>query len=85
MEQQRWEESERRKEEGQISEKRKSQKKEDAGAGKGGKVAKRCVFPKFCGLGDRKVGWLKGVEPSGQMKMRDEKVHASIARSTPRS
>ena len=81
MEQQRWEESEKRRAEERRSEKRKSQKKEDAGAGKGGKVAKRCVFPKFCGLGDRN----EDVEPSGQMKMRDEKVHASIARSTPRS
>ena len=37
----------------------KSQKKEDPGARKGGKVAKPCVFPMTCGSGGRKVGWLK--------------------------
>ena len=31
------------------SEKRKSQKKEDAGARKGKKVAKHCIFPMICG------------------------------------
>ena len=31
------------------SEKRKSQKKEDAGARKGRKVAEHCVFPMNCG------------------------------------
>jgi hypothetical protein len=35
MEKQRWEESEKRREEERISEKRQSQKKEDAGAEKG--------------------------------------------------
>ena len=32
------------------SEKRKSQKKEDADARKGRKVAKHCVFPMICGV-----------------------------------
>ena len=41
------------------SEKRKSQKKEDAGARNGKKVAKHCVFPKFCGSGGSKSGSLK--------------------------
>jgi len=54
MEKQRWKEPEKRKEEERRSEKRKSQKKEDAGAPKGGKVAKHCVFPMFCGSGGSK-------------------------------
>ena len=36
---------EKTREEERISEKRKSEKKEGAGARKGGKVAKLCVFP----------------------------------------
>ena len=72
MEQQRWEESE----------KRKSQKKEDAGARKDRKVAKHRVFPMICGSGGSKSRLAKaaGAEPSGQM--RDEKLHAVVARST---
>ena len=67
------------------SEKRKSQKKEDADARKGRKVAKHCVFPLICGSGGSKSRLAKaaGAEPSGQM--RDEKVHAVVARSTFRS
>ena len=67
------------------SEKRKSQKKEDAGERKGRKVAKHCVFPMICGCGGSKSRLAKtaGAEPSGQM--RDEKVHAVVARSTTRS
>ena len=38
---------------------RESQKKEDAGARKGRKVAKHCVFPMICGSRGRKVGSLK--------------------------
>jgi len=52
-EKQRWEGSQRRKEE-RISKKRKSQKKEDPGARKGRKVAKHCVFPMVCGSGGLK-------------------------------
>ena len=40
---------EKRREEENISEKTKSQKKEVAGARRGGKVAKHCVFPMSCG------------------------------------
>ena len=82
MEKQRWEESERRKAEERRSEKRKSEKKEDAGARKGRKVAKPCVFPMICGSGGSKSRLAKaaGVEPCGQM--RDEKLHAVVARST---
>jgi len=64
------------------SEKRKSQKKEDADARKGRKVAKHCVFPMICGSGGSKSRLAKaaGAEPAGQM--RDEKLHAVVAQST---
>ena len=54
---------------------------EDAGAWKGRKVAKHCVFPMTCGSRGSKSGLAKaaGAEPSGQM--RDEKFHAVVARS----
>ena len=67
------------------SEKRKSQKKEDADARKGRKVVKHCVFPMICGSGGSKSTPAKaaGAEPSGQM--RDEQLHAVVARSTFRS
>ena len=73
---------EKRRVEESRSEKRKSQKKEDADARKGGKVAKHSVFPMTCGSGGPKSRLAKaaGAEPSGQM--RDEKVHAVVARST---
>ena len=64
------------------SEKRKSQKKEVAGARKSRKVAKHSVFSTICGSGGSK-SWLAkaaGAEPSGGMK--DEKLHAVVARST---
>ena len=50
-------------------EKRKSIK-EDAGARKGGKVAKHCGFPMFCGSGGMKSRLTKaaGAEPAGQMR-----------------
>ena len=58
------------------SQKRKDQKKEDAGARKGRKVAKHCVFSWFCGSGGFKSRLAKaaGAETSGEM--RDEKLHA---------
>ena len=73
---------EKRRVEERRSEKRKSQKKEDADARKGRKVAKHCVFPMICGSGGSKSRLAKaaGAEPSGQM--RDEKLHAVVARST---
>ena len=73
---------EKRRVEESRSEKRKGQKKEDADARKGRKVAKHCVFPMICGSGGSKSRLAKaaGAEPSGQM--RDEKVHAVVARST---
>ena len=62
--------------------KRKPQKKEDPGARKGRKVAKHCVFPMICGSGGSKSRLAKaaGAEPAGQM--RDEQLHAVVARST---
>ena len=67
------------------SQKRKDQKKEDAGARQGRKVAIHCVFPMICGSGGSKSRLAKaaGAEPAGQM--RDEKLHAVLARSTFRS
>ena len=75
-EKQRWEESEKRRAEERRSEKRRSQKKEDPGARKG------CVVPMICGSGGSKSRLAKaaGAEPAGQM--RDEKLHAVVARST---
>ena len=62
--------------------KRKNQKKEDGDARKGRKVAKHCVFPMICGSGGSKSRLAKaaGAEPAGQM--RDENLHAVVARST---
>ena len=76
---------EKRRVEERRSEKRKGQKKEDADARKGRKVAKQCVFPLICGSGGSKSRLAKAAvaEPSDQM--RDEKVHAVVARSTFRS
>ena len=67
---------------GEKSQKRKDQKKEDADARKGRKVAIHCVFPMICGSGGSKSRLAKaaGADPAGQM--RDEKVHAVVARST---
>jgi len=81
-EKQRWEESEKRREEERRSKKRKSQKKEDPSARKGRKAAKHCVFPMICGSGGSKSRLAKaaGAEPAGQM--RDEQLHAVVARST---
>ena len=59
-----------------------SQKREDACARKGRKVAKPCAFPMFCGSGGSKSTLAKaaGAETSGQM--RTAKLHAVVARST---
>jgi len=73
---------EKRREEERRSKKRKSQKKEDPGARKGSKVAKTLCFPMICGSGGSKSRLAKaaGAKPAGQM--RDEKLHAVVARST---
>ena len=59
-----------------------SQKRQDAVARKGKKVAKHCVFPMSCGSGRLKSRLAKaaGAEPAGQMK--DGKLHAVVAQST---
>ena len=59
-----------------------SQKKEDARARKGRKVAIHCVFPMIWGSGGSKSNLAKaaGAEPAGQK--RDEKLNAVVARST---
>ena len=82
MVKQRWEASERRRAEERRSEKRKNEKKEDAGARKGRKVAKHCVFSNDLWLRRSKNRLAKaaGAEPCGQM--RDEKLHAAVARRT---
>ena len=59
-----------------------SQKKEDAGARKGRKVAKHCVFPMFCGSGGSKSRLAKAAGAGTSGQMRNEKVHAVVARST---
>jgi len=55
-EKQRWEESEKRREEKKKEDpkKRQSPKKEDPGARKGGKRAEHCVFPMICDSGGSK-------------------------------
>ena len=85
MEKQRWEESEKSREEARRAEQRKSQKKEDTDARKGRKVAIHCVFPMICGSGGSKSRLAKaaGAEPAGQM--RDEQLHAVVARNKFRS
>ena len=72
---------EKRRKEKRREEKRRRKKKEDAGARKGRKVSKHCVFPMICGSGGSKSRLAKaaGAEPSGQM--RDEKLHDVAARS----
>ena len=73
---------------GEKSQKRKDQKKEDAGARKGRNVVKHwksrnTVFSQWFGAPEgRKVGLAKaaGAEPARQM--REEKLHAVVARST---
>jgi hypothetical protein len=74
MEKQRWEETEKTKEEERRSEKRKNQRKEDAGARKGRKVMKHCVLPRFCGprASKSRLATAAGAERSGQM--RDQKL-----------
>ena len=59
----------------------KSQKKEDAGAGKGRKLASHFTFPMICGPGSKSS--LAKAEPCG--RMRDGKLHSGVARITLRS
>ena len=59
-----------------------SQKREDAGARKGRKVAKHSVFPMFCGSGWSKSRLAKAAGGEPAVQMRDEKLHGFVARST---
>ena len=81
MEKQRWEEPEKRRAEERRSEKRKSGKKMQVRE-KVGKSRKHGVFPMICGSGGStsRLAKAAGAEPSGQM--RNEKLHAVVARST---
>jgi len=74
MEKQRWEESEKRRRK-KLREEKESRKKMYIGA-------RHCVFPKICGSGGLKSRLAKagGAEPSGEM--REENMHAVVARST---
>ena len=75
---------EERRVEERKAEKRKSQKKEDAGARKGRSRETPCVFQMIRGSGgSKRLAKAAGAEPSGQM--RDDKLHAVVARSTFRS
>ena len=82
LEKQRWEGPESRRKEVRRSERRKRGKKEEARARKVGKLRFIAFFQWFCGSGGSKSRLAKaaGAEPSGQM--RDEKLHAVVARST---
>ena len=59
-----------------------NQKRKDAGARKCSRCAKHCVFQIFCGCGGWKSRLAKaaGAEPAGQIK--DDTLHAIVARST---
>ena len=77
VEKQRWEESEEKRSEERRCRCAKRQERRETL-----KVAIHCVFPMICGSGGSKSRLAKaaGAEPAGQM--RDEKVHAVLARST---
>ena len=98
MEKQRWEGSERRRQEVRRSERRKSEKKEDAGARKRRKVTIHCVkmqvrekvgksrftvFPMVCGSRGSKSNLAKAAGAEPSGQMRNEnKLHAAVARSS---
>ena len=85
MKKQRWEEQrgEEKKKEDQRRERMRRKKMQ--AREKGRKVAKHCVLPMICDSGGSKSRLAKaeGVEPSGEM--REEKLHAVVARCTFRS
>ena len=70
------EEKRRKKIKKKVSEERRSR------CGKRSESREHCVFPMICGFGGSKSRLAKaaGAEPAGQM--RDEKLHAVVARST---
>ena len=70
---------------GKKIKKEKASEERRSSARKGSKVAKHCVFQMICGSGGPKSRLAKaaGAVPAGQM--RDEELHAVVARSTIRS
>ena len=81
-EKQRWEEAERREEQKRADDRReRARRKKIQVREKVGK-SRNTVFPMICGSGGSKSRLAKaaGAEPAGQM--RDEKLHAVVARST---
>ena len=81
MQQQGWEQSEKRKGQKRQSQRREKHKKEDPRGRKCRKVAKHSVFPMIRGSGEWKSRLAKaaGAEPFGEM--REEKLHAVVART----
>ena len=77
--------SQRREEKKKEDQKRESLRRKKIQVREKRKVAKHCVFPLICGSRGSKSRLAKaaGAEPAGQM--RDEKLHAVVARSTFRS
>ena len=67
---------------GRVREEKKDDQKEKVSEERRSRCAKQCVFPVICGSGGSKSRLAKaaGAEPAGQM--RDEKLHAVVARST---
>ena len=84
-EKQRWEESEKRRQEEKRSKRESLRRKKIQVREKVGKSRNIAFFPMICGSGGSKSRLAKaaGAEPAGQM--RDEKLHAVVARSTFRS
>ena len=72
MERQRWEGSEKRKEE-EKNQRRERQKTEDPGAQKGKRVAKHCVDPMFCGPGGSKSRLAKAAVAESSCQLNDQK------------
>ena len=74
--------SKRREEKKKEDQRRDSQKKEDPGCAKRWESRETLCFSNDCGSGGSKSRLAKaaGAEPAGQM--RDEKLHAVVARST---
>ena len=86
MEKQRWEESEKRREEKKRDDQRRKRVRRKMQVREKVEKSRFTVFfPMICGSGGSKSRLAKaaGAEPSGQM--RDEKLHAVLARSTLRS
>ena len=81
-EKQRWEESEKRREEERRSKRESIRRKKIQVREKVEKSRNTVFFPMICGSGESKSRLAKaaGAEPAGQM--RDEKLHAVVARST---